>query len=228
MSRHVYGLDPASKTDYFGIVCHELVQDDEHSPPKLRAINQLSHTSYDKIWGYLENNMFRRYRPDHVVIDYSNERTFGDFLALRLGKAKVEQLTFSNTTKQQLKEDGLSILKQGYKFPEPSRIPDQGAALLVTTLVQQLKSEQLLETKTDKPTFDHPAGQHNDLAIAWELSIHGCLKFMMKRGIISIGPRDIDELDRQSKPRSGILLVDENGKEIDRSHDEKRHTLYRW
>jgi hypothetical protein len=208
LSRHVYGLDPASKADYFGIVCHELIGDDEHSPPKLRAINQMTHTSFDKIYSYLVDDLFKRYYPDYIVVDYTNEKTFSDMLVSMYGKGRVELISFSNASKLQLKEDGLSILKQGYRFPDPSRLNDKGAAMLVTALVHQLKSEQLLETKTDKPTFDHPSGQHNDLAIAWELSVHGCLRFMMKKQLIGITPRDVEDMERAETPKSGIRCVD--------------------
>jgi len=34
-------------------------------------------------------------------------------------------------------------------------------------------------TKSGRESFDHPTGRHNDKAIAWELSIRGCLKFML-------------------------------------------------
>jgi hypothetical protein len=53
-------------------------------------------------------------------------------------------------------------------------------SMLVQELVKQLKQEQMVSSATGKTTFDHPSGQHNDLAIAWELSIHGCMPFTNK------------------------------------------------
>ena len=35
-------------------------------------------------------------------------------------------------------------------------------------------------TPSDKESFDHPTGKHNDIAIAWELSIHGCIQTGLK------------------------------------------------
>ena len=37
----------------------------------------------------------------------------------------------------------------------------------------------MILTKSGRASFDHPTGRHNDKAIAWELSIRGCLKFML-------------------------------------------------
>jgi len=35
-------------------------------------------------------------------------------------------------------------------------------------------------TKSGKESFDHPVGRHNDMGIAWELSIHGCIELGLK------------------------------------------------
>jgi len=71
-------------------------------------------------------------------------------------------------------------LKQGYQFPNPAKIKDPAKAELVRELVQQLKHEEMLLTPSGRESFDHPTGRHNDLGIAWELSIHGCIKLGLK------------------------------------------------
>ena len=51
MSRYIYGEDPASQNDYFGIVIHELDSPTRQNPkplPKLRDIYKLNNTSFDK------------------------------------------------------------------------------------------------------------------------------------------------------------------------------------
>src|SRR2546428_7228490 len=109
MSRYVYGLDPASKNDAFGIVVHDL----PFGPKVLRrlcAINKLTNTSFDMVYDYIVSNMFRRYPPFYVCIDYTNEKTFSDFLLTKYGKDRVELITFSSANKLMLKEDGLSIM----------------------------------------------------------------------------------------------------------------------
>ena len=113
-----------------------------------------------------------------MVFDYTNERTFTDIMENRFGKSRVEKVIFSagtSGTKKMLKDDGLSILKQGYKFPNPANIRDPVKSELVLELEEQLLHEELKLTNSGREPFDHPVGRHNDLAIAWELSIHGCI-----------------------------------------------------
>ena len=75
-----------------------------------------------------------------------------------------------------LKDDGLSILKQGYRFPNPSTIKDPVKSQLVQELIEHLKHEEMNLTPSGRESFDHPTGRHNDMGIAWELSIHGCIQ----------------------------------------------------
>lgn len=218
MPRYIYGLDPASKQDYFGIVIHELP--DDASPPKLKHIDAITHQSFDRMYDHLQG-LFNKYEPFYICIDYSNERTLSDLIVRQRGD-KVETIVFSTATKLMLKEDGLAIMKQGYKFPWFTKVTSPRASNLISQLINQLQSEQIIATRTGKTTFDHPSGQHNDLAIAWELSIHGCLRFK-GRDLIGIGPHEIEELER---PKSSIKIVDQDGNEIKRD-EERTHTLYR-
>jgi len=79
-----------------------------------------------------------------------------------------------------LEDDGLSILKQGYRFPNPANILDPVKSELVLELVEQLKHEEMLLTPSGRESFDHPTGRNNDMGITWELSIHGCIKLGLK------------------------------------------------
>jgi len=38
----------------------------------------------------------------------------------------------------------------------------------------------MLLTSSGRESFDHPTGRHNDLGIAWEPSIHGCIQMGLK------------------------------------------------
>lgn len=176
--RYIYGLDPASKLDYFGIVIHQLPLG-RQPIPRLVELQAITHTSYLAVFDRLTKDLFRKYPPYFIVIDYNTEKTISEVLQRDYGKNRIEMMSFGNETKNQLKDDGLAILKQGYEFPEPMLQKNQQQRKLVTELIEQLKREQMLFTRSGKLTFDHPTGQHNDLAVAWELSVHGCLKFMI-------------------------------------------------
>jgi hypothetical protein len=110
-----------------------------------------------------------------MVFDYTNERTFTDIMENRFGKSRVVKINFSagtSGTKKMLKDDGLSILKQGYTFSNPANIKDQIKSELIRELIEQLKHEEMNLIKSGRESFDHPTGRHNDMGIRWELSIH--------------------------------------------------------
>ena len=101
-----------------------------------------------------------------MVFDYTNKRTFTDLMEARFGKSRVSNINFSagtSGTKKMLKDDGLSILKQGYRFPNPVNILDPVKSELVRELINQLKHEEMLLTPSGRESFDHPTGRHNDL-----------------------------------------------------------------
>lgn len=181
MRGYVHGLDPASKTDYFGIVVHELpdLRGDGQNLPRLATLRMFKNISYDRMLDFLKEDLFRRFPPALIVTDYSNERTFSDLLE-RDYKKKVEKIVFSNQNKLMLKQDAYSILKQGYEFPNPKTVTNVNQRRWLEILLEQLHKEQNQTTRSGKATFDHPKGAHNDLATAWELSIHGSLKLMKK------------------------------------------------
>jgi len=172
------GLDPASKMDFFGIVVHALPTG-RFPMPQLVTMQAVTHTSYLAMMEALKRDMFRRFPPYYIVVDYNTEKTFSQILQRDYGDERLELVTFGNQAKQMLKDDGLAILKQGYTFPDAYKQTNMKQRKYLIDLVKQIKQEQMLVTRTGKITFDHPQGEHNDLATAWELSIHGCLKFMI-------------------------------------------------
>jgi len=52
LPRYIYGEDPASQNDFFGIVIHEMPTSTRDNPkpvPFLRDVYKLNHTSFDKM-----------------------------------------------------------------------------------------------------------------------------------------------------------------------------------
>jgi len=128
LKRYIYGEDPASQNDFHGIVIHELpeIELDNQTPlPLLKDIYAIRNTSFDKILDFHTRVLFPKFPPSLMVFDYTNERTFTDLMENRFGKSRVTKINFSvgtSGTKKMLKDDGLSILKQGYQFPNPANI----------------------------------------------------------------------------------------------------------
>jgi hypothetical protein len=177
--RNIYGIDMASKHDYFAVTLNQIPPYNPSMPyvPRLKTVRQYTKQSYTDSFEMLRDEMFSRWPPYYIVADYTNEKTFTDFLIKKFGKNRVEPINFSITSKRMLKDDGLSIMRQGYKFPNPAQIKNVTLAAWVKELIAQLLREQVIITAANNVTFDHPQGEHNDLATSWELSIHGCLRW---------------------------------------------------
>ena len=189
--RNIYGIDLASKADFFAVALMQLPPYDgdiyKENPdsylPRLRTLRHYTRTTYPKMMRMLHGELFKRFPPFYVVADYTAEKTFTDYLIEQL-KEKVETVNFNTTSKKMLKEDGLNMMSQGFQFPQAAQIPSGGTNDVIkewlTILDNQLRHEQIITTRSNKISFDHPEGEHNDLAIAWELAAHGCLRFMLK------------------------------------------------
>ncbi len=187
---YLYGIDPASAHDFFGIVVHEMSTFSQM--PRLRTLRKITGVAYTEVLNILENGyydkkrqwregLFKVYPPFHISIDYTNERTFTDILVAKKGKEKVEKVPFSDINKQMLKEDGLFIMRSGYAFPSLDAISDDDLRAMVKDVIDELRREQFEpSSKEGINKFYHPPGKHNDMAHSWELSVHSCLKFMLK------------------------------------------------
>ncbi len=169
----IYGLDPAEHSDFFGIVVHTI----DRGMARMATLRKLRNYKYPDVQRLLKEDLFVKYPPRYIVVDYSNEKGFAEWLEEVYGSSRVETINFTQINKLMLKQGGLKILQMGYEWPV-SKNPQVQA--WIDECRDQLKHEQMLETATGKITFDHPEGEHNDLAIAWELSIHGCLKFILR------------------------------------------------
>jgi hypothetical protein len=142
LHRFIFGEDPASANDFHGIVIHELpeIELDNQTPlPLLRDIYAIRNTLFDQILDFHTDVLFKKYSLFYMVFGYTNERTFPDMMIRDFGQDRVEKVNFSagaSGTKLQLKQDGLSILKQGYRFPNPANIKDPKKAELVRELIE--------------------------------------------------------------------------------------------
>jgi hypothetical protein len=113
MTLFVYGLDPAERTDYFGIVINSI----NGPTAKLHTLRKIRAFKYPDVIRLLKFDLFVRYPPYRIVIDYSNEKTFSETLIEQYGKEVVEAINFTNANKMMLKKDGLQVLQMGYEWP---------------------------------------------------------------------------------------------------------------
>jgi len=193
--KNIYGIDLASKNDFFAVVLMQLPpynaelykENPDSYLPRLKTLRHYTRTTYPKMMRMLRNELFKRFPPFYIVADYTSEKTFTDYLIeaynnKKLSRDRVETVNFNIGSKKMLKEDGLNMMSQGFQFPQAAQIPTGGTNDIIrewlNILDNQLRHEQIITTRSNKISFDHPEGEHNDLAIAWELAAHGCLKFM--------------------------------------------------
>lgn len=238
MPRFIYGLDPASQDDFFGIVVHRLDDIDPREPnkhklPHLQTLRRLKlryislKEGENSALGILQKDLFPRYPPSYLVIDYTMERTFAQLVERIYGKAMVETILFSVPNKNMLKHDGMAIFESGYRLPDPQGVKHPQLKEWLQRLETELKHEEMIITKTGKITFDHPRGEKNDLAIAWELSIHGCLRFLgmgvstpvgyaQKRATLKdrFGGTNVEFTDEFGNRQSADLLGELKGKNV--------------
>ncbi len=207
--RNIYGIDLASKDDYFAVALMQLptynpeIHKEDLSAylPRLRTLRRYHRTTYPKMDRMLRNELFRRFPPFYIVADYTAEKTFTDQLIETYTDEIIETVNFSLDSKKMLKEDGLNMMTQGFEFPNPEQLPDGPnmvqAKEWLRVLDNELRHEQIITTRSNKISFDHPEGGHNDLALAWELASHGCLRFMLN----PISGTHIATSKRNKKPR---------------------------
>lgn len=201
MTLYIYGLDPAEKNDAFGIVVHAV----DNNQARLKTLRKLRNVPYPDAYRILQQDLFSKYPPYQIVIDYSNEKTFSEILIEKFGKERVEPINFTTANKLMLKQDGLKILQMGYVWPTSQ---NEQVQAWIQELRDQLKHEQMIETPARKITFDHPEGEHNDLAIAWELSVHGSLRFISRDtgpAIVMSASSDSGYYERAKSPQDKVL-----------------------
>lgn len=170
-----HGIDPArhmhSSDDFTGVVVHRL--DAGQSIPKMQAIRKLAGPYPDQMH-VIESELFAQFPPSIIVVDYTTEKTIAELLKRK--NYHVDAVSFTTAAKLQLKQCGLQVLQSGYVWPTPS---NPVLKELVEECKEQLRREQIIHAANspDKISFDHPPGSHNDLAIAWELSIKGVIEY---------------------------------------------------
>ncbi len=186
---YVYGCDLASGSgqDFTGIAIHSFAWPEENEPKPLPRLENIfkEKLTFDQQLALFTQDLFARYPPYYMVFDYTNEKTFTDMMVRDFGKDRVEGIVFGaglSGTKKMLKDDGKFILREGYKFPNLNAMTNKTKAALVAELIEQLQHEEMILTPSKRESFDHPSGRNNDLAHAWEMSIHGCLKFLLNAG----------------------------------------------
>lgn len=190
------GIDPATQNDYFGICIHALFQ----KPRNL----QFERAEIFKWTPYLVDmfrlrkrdpmdmtdiliRIFNKYPPTFCTIDSTREEFLANALVRKYGDTRIIPMKFANVgqmnTKFKLKQIGYAYIEAGYDWPDEAALEKLNMPRF-SKLVRILRKEMLLEmveyTETQRVTFKHPIGKHNDLVHAWEMSLNSVMTLQQK------------------------------------------------
>lgn len=186
------GLDPAlggatGKGDFLGISIHVLPRTKPvNTPwlPYLTKLFKLKADTYKTMWDNLTKpgGAIYPYRNFYrMQIDYTTEKTIGDFLEDKYGEDRVIKTPFTkgeSGSKMKIAKSSLTFLQSGYTFPDHNMIQDPEERENIRQLKKQIVNEELVLNADGSVKFRHK-GPHNDLLHGWMLSLDECLTYVM-------------------------------------------------
>ena len=179
-----YGLDPAVKVDYFGIVIHGLQpkpEGDVEWNPFLRELFEIKHDNMTEIITWIQGTLFPLFPPRYGIIDATRDTPTSQELEKKYGEFTIKAMAMTNTLNYEMKQNGYSFLEQGYAFPNTAKVKNRTKADVVESLKTQIMMERVEWTQDQRPKFTHPPGKHNDLERAWEMSLKAVRDYQMGR-----------------------------------------------
>jgi hypothetical protein len=184
-----YGIDLAENLNYCAIIVGAI---DFHSV-HLQSLRKFQNLRYPQLEAFLVNDMFSKYPPSTITVDYTSEKSFSETLEARMnplflnphsaGYQKwryVRPYVFSQASKLNLMQNLRLFIHHGwFKMPEYNpHIPPEVWALIEELLAQ-------IERITAEPThgeiglkFPKPYQHDDDLAIALGLMLDGAREKM--------------------------------------------------
>lgn len=182
-----YGDDPARDRDFHGIVINGLpARKTDKWLPRLRDVFRFQNRNYIETLEFLAKDLFKKMPPTRYTVDASNNPAYAELLERKLGTNKLVPLKFGNSgttnTKYDLKVIGKQYIKLGYEFPDPDyllrqRMVTPDKADLLRILKDEALREMAILTESDRISFEHPLGKHNDMVHAWEMSLKGVMEY---------------------------------------------------
>jgi len=187
LTYYIYGIDLAQTLNYTAIIVTKV------SKKKIRivTIRKFKNVLYPEIQKILFDDLFVRFPPKRVVVDYTNEKAVAGAIESHFNSSfiksnssgyqqwkKVMPITFTQDAKLAMKQNARQIFEKK-QFVWPSRILTDRR---VWSLVEELKEQMFLESgspgRNGQLTFPKPQGRDNDLIIALELNLFGALEFL--------------------------------------------------
>lgn len=183
-----YGIDLAESLNYTGITVTHLTD-----AVRIKALRMLGGPdkplSYPIIERVLLDELFPKYPPGPITIDYTYEKSVAEGLEAKLHPAflnpntddyrkwkRVEPVIFNKSSKLAMKQNAALFLQKGwFRWPAAG----SGATPEVDWLIAETKKQMMREAgvpgKGPEPVmlFPKPKGHNNDMAISLELNLYG-------------------------------------------------------
>jgi len=185
LTLYIYGIDLAQALNYTGIVVTKI----EDGKIRFAGIRKYNNKTYPEIEEILFD-LFARFTPKRVVVDYTNERSFTDTIEAKLHPSfmnpnssdykrwkTVTPVIFSQEMKLELKQNAREIFEKK-QFAWPRSLTDLRARSLVAETLEQTLREAASPGRNGLLNFRKHAGYDNDLIIALELSLYGAKEFL--------------------------------------------------
>jgi len=186
LTKYGYGIDLAQSLNYCGIVVTEITD-----KIRLVTLRKFQNISYPEITRILFNDLFKRFPPTYICIDYTNEKSFSETLEEKLNpqftvpnstsftKWKiVDPVIFTQSQKLAMKQNARELLEKKYFVWPTQSLSDPRMWSLVVELKEQMFREAGTPGLNGLLKFPKPEGHDNDLAIALELNLRGAKKYL--------------------------------------------------
>lgn len=190
---YIYGIDLAESLNYWAIYVNKIIQDHV----EIQTIRKGKDTLYPELEAIILNELVPKYPPKEIVVDYTSEKAFSEWLETKLHPAFrnpnssqykkwkfVQPIIFSQPVKLNMKQNARQMMEGEhpmFRWPDLAKSHPVIAKWVEETKEQLLREAQKTArggTGLTKAVFPKPIGYDNDLAMALELSLLGCRKYL--------------------------------------------------
>lgn len=159
---------------------------------RIVAVRKFNDVLYPQLEAFVIRKCVPRYPPSIICVDYTNERSFSEWLESALNPSflnpyapnfkkwkYVDPISFNDTTKLDMKQNMRQLEIDGlFEWPKQEKTDPRTWALIKETK-EQMYREMGEPSRGNAPLkFPKPKGQHNDLIIGLELSLYRARRFL--------------------------------------------------
>lgn len=183
---YIYGIDLGQSLNYSAVVVTKV-----EKKIRLAGIRKYKKLTYPELQEILFNDLFERFAPECICVDYTNERSFSETMEAKFNSlfmdqyssgyqrwTKVQPIVFTQDIKLAMKQNAREIFEKK-QFVWPTRFLINPR---VWSLIEELKEQMMREFGSPGANgqlkFPKPEGHDNDLIIALEMNLYGAKRFL--------------------------------------------------